>query len=173
MKRSIHFFLITTCCLLATVLLGCATIKEAAKGFAGVSTRILEEGRKDAAKKSFAVGYDSCYAKVKDILKEKTKDALKGEEVGPYIYAEDVKNKMIAIYVSDTDTTPVGIFFAEEAKGQTLIEVSSPSTYAKELIAHKIFTGIETAFKLKIEPEGQGLPFVKQSHKEKESNVKK
>ena len=54
MKRSIHFFLITTCCLLATVLLGCATIKEAAKGFAGVSTRILEEGRKDAAKKSFA-----------------------------------------------------------------------------------------------------------------------
>ena len=60
MKRSIHFSLIITCFLLSTVLLGCATIKEAAKGFAGVSTRVLEEGRKDALRKSFPINYDSC-----------------------------------------------------------------------------------------------------------------
>jgi len=170
MKRSMRFIPAVACCLLPVVLLGCATIKETAKGFAGVSTRVLEEGRKDALKKSFAVNYDSCYGKVKDILKEKTKDAL---NEGPYIYAEDVKNKMIAIYVSETNTTPVGIFFTEEARGQTLVEVSSPSTYAKEFISRKIFTGIETAFKLKNEPEVHGLATEKPSPEEKESNVKK
>ena len=159
MKRSIHFSLIITCFLLSTVLLGCATIKEAAKGFAGVSTRVLEEGRKDALRKSFPINYDSCYAKVKDVLKEKDKNSPKEEDKGSYIYAEDAQNKMIAVYLSETDTTPVGIFFTKEAKGQTLVEISSPSTYAKEYMAKKIFTGIETAFNLKDE--------------ESKSNVKK
>jgi len=123
------------------VLLGCATVKEAAKGFVGVSTRVLEEKRKEALKESFVIGYDSCYAKVKDILKEKDKESP--------IYAEDVQKKMIGIYFSETDTTPVGIFFTEEEKGRTMVEISSPSTYAKEYIANRIFTGIKALIKPK------------------------
>jgi hypothetical protein len=146
MKINAHFVWIVTCYLLSTVLLGCTTVKEVAKGLVGVSTQVLEDKRKDALKKSFAIDYNSCYIKVKDILK--TEDTLKDEskdkiQTKPYIYAEDTKKRMLAIYLSETDTTPVGIFFTEEAAGRTLVEVSSPSIYAKEFIANKIFTGME------------------------------
>ncbi|MBU0547328.1 MAG: hypothetical protein KJ710_03710 [Candidatus Omnitrophica bacterium] len=146
---NIRFSLVITCYLLSTVLSGCAIIKEAAKGFIGVSTQVLEKKRKDALKKSFAIDYDSCYAKVKDILKENNKESC--------IYAEDTKKKMISIYLSEIDTTPVGIFFTEEKKGFTMIEISSPSIYAKEYIANMIFTGIDALLKPKNEPEGRGL----------------
>ena len=141
MSKSNCLVLATICCLLSVVLLGCATVKEAAKGFVGVSTRVLEEKRKEALKESFVIGYDSCYAKVKDILKEKDKESP--------IYAEDVQKKMIGIYFSETDTTPVGIFFTEEERGRTMVEISSPSTYAKEYIANRIFTGIKALIKPK------------------------
>lgn len=134
MKKNALFTLTTTCYILATVLAGCATVKEMGKGFMGVSTQVLEQKRKDALKKSFALGYDDCYVKVKDILNLKDKDS--------YIYAEDLKEKMVAVYFSSTDTTPVGIFFTEETKGSTLIEISSPSIYAKEEIAKRIFGGL-------------------------------
>jgi len=145
MKRKMSFALIVVCCLLSIALLGCATVKEVAKGFAGVSTQVLEEKRQDALKKSFDIDYDSCYAKVKDILKEKVKES------GPYIYAENPQKRMIAIYLSETDTTPVGIFFSVQTEGQTLVEVSSPSIYAKEYIAKRIFTGIDILLKLNSE----------------------
>ena len=121
--------------LLVTVLSGCALIKEVGKGFAGVSTQVLEDKRKDALKKSFALSYNDCYLKAKDILKEKDRES--------YIYSEDLKKKMIAIYISPADTTPVGIFFTEEAGPNTLIEISSPSIYAKEEIANRVFSGID------------------------------
>jgi len=152
MKRNMYFVLVTVCCLLSTVLFGCTTVKEAARGFAGVSTRVLEDKRKDAIKKTFAIDYDSCYAKVKDILKEKIK--VKENEIeiesNSYLYAEDVKNKMLGIYLSETDTTPVGIFFTPEGKDSTMVEISSPSIYAKEEIAHRIFAGIDELIKSKI-----------------------
>ncbi len=157
MKRSLSFTLTATCFFLSTVLLGCSTVKEATKGFLGVSTQVLEDKRKEAIKESFAVDYDNCYAKVEDILKEKAQEKAKEKgkenenENGSYIYTEDHQKKMIAIYLSETDTTPVGIFFTDEANSHTMIEVSSPSTYAKEYIANKIFTGIKTAFNLKTE----------------------
>lgn len=134
MKKNALFTLTTTCYILATVLVGCATVKEMGNGFMGVSTQVLEQKRKDALKKSFVLGYDDCYSKVKDVLSLKAKES--------YIYADDPKKKMIAVYLSSTDTTPVGIFFVEEAKGITLIEISSPSTYAKEEIANRIFGGL-------------------------------
>lgn len=139
MKRSMCFVLTTTCCLLSTVLFGCATVKEMGKGFVGVSTKVLESKRKDSLKKSFALDYNSCYAKVKELLKGK--ETQTGNR--PYIYEEDLNKKMIAFYLSQTDTTPVGVFFIEEAKNKTLIEVSSPSIYAKELIAKNIFNGVD------------------------------
>ena len=140
---NMRFILIAVCCLLAVVLSGCAAIKDVGKGFAGVSTRVLEDKRKDALKKSFALGHDSCYNKVKNILGRWANK--------PYIYAEDSKKKMIAMYLSPEDTTPVGIFFTRETADSTLIEVSSPSIYAKEEIAKIIWTGIDALIKPKIE----------------------
>ena len=118
MKKNGLFILTSIFFVLATVLSGCATVKEMGKGFIGVSTQVLDQKRKDALKKSFVLGYNDCYVKVKDILKLKNsltpKDSLNLEDKESYIYTEDFKNKMIAIYFSSTDTTPVGIFFTEE-----------------------------------------------------------
>jgi hypothetical protein len=162
-----------TCCLLSAVLIGCATVKEMGKGFIGVSTKVLEDGRKDAMKKSFVLDYDRCYLKVKDILNQKSsKKDKEGQEQGPYIYAQDPKEKLIAIYLTSQDTTPVGIFFTEEAGGNTLIEISSPSIYAKEEISNRIFTGIDELIKPKVGVQSSSLPFASQSHKEQKINVK-
>jgi hypothetical protein len=110
--------------------MGCATIKEAAKGIAGNSTKALEENRKSALVKTFDYDYFSCYTKTVDILKKRS---------GAYIYVQDIKRHMIALYVSEADTTAVGIFFKEIDNNKTQVEVSSASTYAKELIAGKVF----------------------------------
>jgi hypothetical protein len=109
-------------------LLGCATLNEGAKGVAGLSTKALEEGRKDAIKMSFNCSYNECRDKVIKRL----------ERYGSYIYARDEKQKMLAIYISEQDTTPVGIFFKIVDDNNTQIEVSSPSIYGKEFIAAKI-----------------------------------
>lgn len=134
MKKNARFILMIAGCFLITGLLGCVTIKEMGKGFMGVSTQVLDEKRPEALKKSFAMSYNDCYAKVKDILNTKDKESV--------IYAEDSGKKLIAIYLSATDTTVVGIFFTQDSAMSTLIEISSPSTYAKEEIANRIFSGL-------------------------------
>ena len=112
-------------------LAGCASLKEGAKCIAGTSTRDIERSRAGAIVKSFNYDYGSCYSKTEEILKS----------IGAYVYA---KNKgMIAVYVSEEDTTPVGLFFKETDASSTQIEVSSPSTYAKELISAKVFSALE------------------------------
>jgi hypothetical protein len=122
------------------LLAGCAGMKECAKGIAGVSTKVLEDGRRDAVKKTFGLDYASCYTKVMDIL----------TSGGAYIYAKN--DHMIAIYVSEQDTTPVGLFFTEINKNATQIEISSPSSSAKEVISAKVFAGLE---KKDISPPGE------------------
>ncbi|HNW39199.1 MAG TPA: hypothetical protein PL125_00815 [Candidatus Omnitrophota bacterium] len=143
MKRKGFFALTVIYYVLIVLLSGCAAVKEAGKGFIGVSTQVLEENRKTALKKSFALDYDRCYLKVKEILNQSGKES--------FIYALDPKEKLIAIYFTPADTTPVGIFFTEEAAGSTLIEISSPSIYAKEEIAKRIFAGIDEVLNPKIE----------------------
>lgn len=142
MKNNL-FILFVTGGILSVVLSGCGTVKEMGKGFIGVSTQVLDQTRPGAIKKSFALDYNRCYAKVKDVLNQKDQES--------YIYAQVPEEKLIAIYFSPTDTTPVGIFFTEEAGGNTLIEISSPSTFAKEEIAKRIFSGIDELIKPKIE----------------------
>lgn len=115
--------------LLLVSLSGCAGIKETAKGVVGISTKSLEENRKDAIVKAFNYDYFTCYTKTLDTLRH----------IGAYIYIQDIKSHMIAIYVSEEDTTPVGLFFKDIDAANTQVEVSSPSTYAKEFIAAKIF----------------------------------
>ncbi len=129
MKKSIVILIFAFCILNS---MGCAAITEGAKGFSGVSTKALEEARKDAIIKPFRHDYFTCYTKTLDIL----------EKIGAYIYAQNIKKHMIAIYVSEADTTAVGLFFKEVDANNTQVEVSSPSTYAKELIAQKVFSAL-------------------------------
>ncbi|OGX14752.1 MAG: hypothetical protein A2166_05550 [Omnitrophica WOR_2 bacterium RBG_13_41_10] len=116
---------------------GCATITEGTKGFLGISTKELEKQRKNAIIKTFAYDYFTCFTKTSDILKS----------INAYIYKKDIKDKLIAIYVSSEDTTPVGIFFKEISASSTQIEVSSLSSPAKELIANKLFSALEEPVK--------------------------
>ena len=125
-KRYCSIVLLFYC---SIVLLGCATIKEAAKGFMGISTQSLEKARKDAIIKTFNYDYFACYTKTMDVLKS----------MQAYIYTQSIKKHMIAIYVSEEDTTPVGLFFKEIDAANTQVEVSSLSTYAKEFISGKVF----------------------------------
>jgi hypothetical protein len=110
---------------------GCASVKETAKGIAGVSTKALEDNRGSAITKVFNYNYSACRAKVLEIL----------TDIKAYIYAQN--KDLIAIYVSEEDTTAVGIFFKEIDANNTQVEVSSLSTYAKELISAKLFSGLE------------------------------
>ncbi len=105
------------------ILSGCASVKEVAKGIAGSSTKVLEDGRPAAVTGQVNYGYAECYDKSARVLKE----------AGAYIYAK--KKDMIAIYVSESDTTPVGVFFKSIDGSNTQISVSSPSLYARELIS--------------------------------------
>lgn len=114
-------------------LLGCAALTEGAKGFAGISTKILEDTRKDAIAKNFNYDYNTCYNNTQEILKR----------IGAYIYAKAPEKNMLAIYVSGEDTTPVGLFFKEIDKTHTRIEVSSASTYAREFISQNVFSVLD------------------------------
>jgi hypothetical protein len=118
---------------------GCASLTETAKGIAGVSTKILEETRKDAIKKTFNYDFDTCYNQAKEIL----------TKIGAYTYAKD--KDMIAVYLSEEDTTPIGIFFKGIDSANTQIEVSSPSSFAKEFVSGKLFCALDESLKPKKE----------------------
>ncbi|MFH1655201.1 MAG: hypothetical protein ABH954_01155 [Candidatus Omnitrophota bacterium] len=119
------------CCVIG--LLGCGTIKEVAKGFMGVSTHSLEKARKDAIIRTFNYDYFTCYTQTLDILKR----------IQAYIYIQSIEKHMIAIYISEEDTTPIGLFFKEIDATNTQVEVSSLSTYAKEFISGKVFSVLD------------------------------
>lgn len=134
-KRSIGL-LVVGCLFLAVLLGGCAGMRGGIRSIAGTSTKEIENSRGRSIKKVFKYDYFSCYAKTQDILRR----------IGAYIYAEDKKQDLIAIYVSKKDTTPVGLFFQDIDSIHTQIEVCSPSTFARDLIAEKIFASLETSF---------------------------
>ena len=129
----VFLFLLPFTFYLLPFLCGCATLQEGARGIAGISTKALEDNRKSALTRTFNYDYDSCYNEVKTIL----------THIGAYIYAEDLKKQMVAIYVSEEDTTPVGLFFKEMDGTHTQLEVVSPSTYAKEFIAARLFFALD------------------------------
>lgn len=113
--------------------IGCATIKEGGRALAGISTKVLEEHRKEAIVKKFDFDYKTSYAKIKDFLVAR----------GSYIYTEDTKKHLIALYVSKEDTAPVGLFFTELNPASTQVEISSASTFAKEFIAKRVSMAFE------------------------------
>ncbi|MFA5401896.1 MAG: hypothetical protein WC937_03250 [Candidatus Omnitrophota bacterium] len=126
---------------LAVLVSGCVGPKEACKGFLGVSTKVLEDGRPHALKKEFSCDLITCHNKVRAILKKNKS----------YIYADNLEKNMLALYISEEDTTPVGIFLTETGKDMTLVEITSPSTYGKELIAKIVFTGLNASLTAKPE----------------------
>lgn len=128
MKRRMRFLMnvATGYCLLT--LIGCASMKEAGRGIAGTSVKILEETRADAVKKEFVSDSQTVTLRVKESLKK----------TGCYVYRQEPDKGLIAVYLSETDTTPVGIFLKGIDSGATLVEISSPSTYAKEFLMEKI-----------------------------------
>jgi hypothetical protein len=120
--------------LVMVIVCGCGVgMKESLRGVAGISTKVLEDNLSSAESKEFNLGYDAAYSKTREIIKE-----IKG-----YIYAEDKSKDLIAMYVTEEDTTPVGIFFKAVDNAKTRVSISSPSKFAKELIAGKIFSGLE------------------------------
>ena len=130
-QKSIWLLVAGTCLLVG--LFGCAAIKEGMESVAGVSTAVLEKGRKTAVTKTINYDYFTCYTKTLQAL----------TELKAYVYAKDIKKGMIAIYVSEEDTTPIGFFFKEKDQNNTQIEVASPSSYAKEYFAAKLFPLLE------------------------------
>jgi len=139
MRESNYFVICYLSC--AILIGGCASLKESVRGFAGVSTKILEESRKDATARTFNFNYNVCHDKVKAALKE----------IESYIYSEDKVKHMIAVYVSASDTTPVGIFLKEIDANNTEIQVSSPSTYAKDTVAKNVFSVLDGTYKPSLE----------------------
>ena len=115
------------------ILSGCCNLKEAVRGFAGLSTKVLEDTRKDAVAKDFNASFDEARSTIKNALKENHS----------YIYREDSTCNLIAVYVSESDTTPVGIFLTSLDKDNTKVEISSPSTYGKEVIAKVVFNALK------------------------------
>ncbi|MCX5708509.1 MAG: hypothetical protein NTY14_06025 [Candidatus Omnitrophica bacterium] len=113
---------------------GCGVgMKESLRGVAGVSTKVLEDNLSGADSKEFDLAYDAVYSQVQKIVKE----------IGAYVYAVDKSKNLIAIYVTEEDTTPVGIFFKGLDNNKTRVSISSPSKFAKEIISGKIFSGLE------------------------------
>ncbi|MDO8661868.1 MAG: hypothetical protein Q7K98_01420 [Candidatus Omnitrophota bacterium] len=125
-------YMLYTFLFLTILLSGCAQTKEVCKGVLGVSTEVLEDGRKEAIKKEFNYDLITCHNKIRSILKI----------AGSYIYCDDLQKDILALYISGEDTTPVGIFLTETGKEKTLVEVSSPSIYGKESISKLVFEGL-------------------------------
>ncbi|OQB15794.1 MAG: hypothetical protein BWY16_00101 [Candidatus Omnitrophica bacterium ADurb.Bin205] len=129
MKMIRLFLFLLICCILS----GCCGPKEAIKGFCGISTKVLEDKRKDAVARDFSLDFDTTRTKIREVL---TKE-------GSYIYSEDLSLNLIAVFVSGTDATPVGIFLTALDVDNTRVEISSPSTYGKEIIAKNIFGALK------------------------------
>ncbi|MCM8770804.1 MAG: hypothetical protein NC936_02920 [Candidatus Omnitrophica bacterium] len=109
------------------ILAGCETTK----CFLGISTKEIEQARPNAITKIFNDDLQTCYRKTESALKT----------IGGYIYSK--KSDMFACYKSTTDTTPIGVFFKAIDPNNTQIEVSSPSSAARDDFAEKLFLILE------------------------------
>ena len=114
------------------MLAGCATLKEGAKGFLGISTKVLDQHRSSAVIGEFDFDQQAAYAKILEAL----------GSMSCKVYHRQAPS-MVALYVSGQDTTCVGIYSTPVSATRTRLEVSSASTYAKEYIAKRLFARLE------------------------------
>ena len=108
--------------------LGCASLKEGIKQFLAISTKEIENVRDEAIVRIVNCDYSSCYKKIEERL----------AEIGSHIYAR--RQDLIAVYISQTDTTPAGIFFKEIDEHKTELAIASPAKDTKEYLAENIFS---------------------------------
>lgn len=108
--------------------LSISNLKETAKQVLAISTKELEDSRDKAIVKIVDYDYATCYQNVTDTL----------IGIGSYIYAK--KEDLIAVYISQTDTTPAGVFFKQIDKDKTQVEIVSPAADTKEYLAENIFS---------------------------------
>jgi len=132
MKRAWIIVFLSYC---AIALTGCASLKERAKEFLAISTGDIEDSRDRAIVKIVDYDYDSCYRKVEERL----------IEIGSYIYAK--RKDLIAVYISQKDTTPAGIFFKQINGQKTQLEIASPAADTREYLADKIFSVLSNRIK--------------------------
>ncbi|MGD9015390.1 MAG: hypothetical protein PVI33_05155 [Candidatus Omnitrophota bacterium] len=126
MRRIFIIGLLLGYCLV--VLAGCASLKQGIRGFLGISTKEIENARVQAIVKIVDYDYASCYKMVEARL----------AEIKSYIYTR--RADLIAVYISQTDTTPAGVFFREVDNQKTEIAIASPASDTKEYLADKIFS---------------------------------
>lgn len=112
---------------------GCMASEEYARKVLGVSTEDLEVRRSTGIKKNFDMDFDSCFERAQEVLKD----------IDAYIYARQKWNELIAIYRTEKDTTPVGVFFSAVSGKVTEVEVVSPSSFIAEEVSQKLFLGLE------------------------------
>jgi hypothetical protein len=122
---------------LCLALAGCAGFGETIRGIEGNSTRVLYETRPQAAAKEFRCNPEDCRQKAGEIL----------AEMKTYVYRREPG--LIAVFVSETDTTPVGIFITPGEEESSRIEVSSPSSPARDAVSQKLFSALESRLKTK------------------------
>ena len=127
-----HICIIVLLSYCAAGLLGCASlkerVKEGAKQFLAISTKEIENVRDEAIVRIVDCDYSSCYERVQQRL----------AAIGSYIYARE--KDLIAVYISETDTTPAGIFFKEIDGQKTELAIASPAKDTKEYLAENIFS---------------------------------
>jgi len=129
MKTKITFVVIAVSILLNAGVSCASPQTDIFKALFAVSTRELEELKKEALVKIFDYDYKTCY--------EKTL-ALVEKMVGTKIYAQE--KDVIAVYCSSLNNTPVGIFFEKVDVSHTKVLISSASSGAKEWVASNVFS---------------------------------
>ena len=112
---------------------GCVGVREGTRGVLGISTKVLEDTKPQAAIKSFAFALDACSAAVEEEL----------AAAGAYVYARDPEKHLTAVYGSPADTTPVGIFLEPVDGETTKVLVSSPSSPARDFLSGKLFSALD------------------------------
>jgi hypothetical protein len=123
------------CC--CVVFGGCGGLREFGREIAGTSTKDVEKSRPDSLKQEFICDYYTCSSLVRDSLKKSK----------VYIYRENSDNSAIYVYLSEKDTTAAGIFLSSVDTLRTMVEVASPSTFAKNDLMDKIRADLKDKIK--------------------------
>ena len=105
-----------------------AGVDQGLKALVGFATSEVEESRPRAYAKTFNYDFNACYSMVEGIFSKMPKTT---------IYAKS--EYMIAVYYTDPNTTPVGVYIVQAGSGRTQVQVSSPSSSAKEWVAKNLF----------------------------------
>lgn len=114
---------------------GCAMLKNPVDNIVGSYDGGLVRARNKAKVQVFNYDIDKCLESALFTLDEMDAQILK---------VDFYKCSIIALVSkTETDEADVGIFFTEEGKNQTRIEVSSLSTAYVDFVADKIFTDLQ------------------------------